>query len=40
MIDKDRDERFVIVIGRQYGSGGRRIGRMLARELGVQYNDK
>lgn len=40
MIDKDRDERFVIVIGRQYGSGGRRIGRMLARELGVPYYDK
>lgn len=34
------EDRFVIVIGREYGSGGRRIGRMLARELGVTYYDK
>lgn len=34
------DDRFVIVVGRQYGSGGRSIGRMLARELGVGYYDK
>lgn len=31
---------FLIVIGRQYGSGGARIGRMLAESLGVPYYDK
>lgn len=31
---------FVIVIGREYGSGGRRIGKMLAESLGVNYYDK
>lgn len=31
---------FVIVIGRQYGAGGRRIGRSLAEALGVPYYDK
>lgn len=34
------NERFLIVIGREYGSGGRRIGKMLADELGVSYYDK
>lgn len=33
-------DRFVIVIGRQYGSGGRRIGKMIAENLGVSYYDK
>lgn len=33
-------EHFLIVVGRQYGSGGRRIGRMLADRLGVAYYDK
>lgn len=33
-------DNFVIVIGREYGSGGRRIGKMLARRLGVSYYDK
>lgn len=33
-------EKFLIVVGRQFGSGGRQIGRMLARELGVKYYDK
>ena len=37
---KELDHKFVIVIGRQYGSGGRRIGKMLAKELGVTYYDK
>lgn len=31
---------FIIVIGRQYGAGGRRLGRMLADKLGVPYYDK
>ena len=35
-----RDKKFVIAIGRQYGSGGREIGRMVADMLGVKYYDK
>lgn len=31
---------FVIVIGRQFGSGGRKLGRMIADELGLPYYDK
>ena len=34
------DEKFVITIGRQLGSGGRAIGEELARRLGVGYYDK
>lgn len=34
------DKKFVITIARQYGSGGRTIGEMLAKELGVEYYDK
>lgn len=30
----------VITIGRQYGSGGRQIGKKLAEELGIPYYDK
>ncbi len=30
----------IITIGRQYGSGGREVGRMLAKELDVPYYDK
>ncbi len=33
-------KKYVITIGRQYGSGGREIGRMLADELGIRYYDK
>lgn len=33
-------ENFVIVVGREFGSCGRRIGQMLARELGISYYDK
>lgn len=33
-------EKFVITIGRGYGSGGRTIGKMLAEELGINYYDK
>ncbi|MCM1334900.1 MAG: cytidylate kinase-like family protein [Bacteroides sp.] len=32
-------ERFVITIARGYGSGGRRVGGLLARELGIKYYD-
>lgn len=34
------EEKYVITIGRQYGSGGREIGRMLADALGIKYYDK
>lgn len=33
-------EKFVIVIGRQYGAGGRKLGKRLAKELHVSYYDK
>ena len=29
----------VITVGRQYGSGGREIGTMLAQQLGITYYD-
>lgn len=38
--DNTSASEFVIVIGREYGSGGRRIGKRLADELGVRYYDK
>ena len=31
---------YVITIGRQFGSGGREIGRIVANKLGIQYYDK
>ena len=34
------DKRLVITIGRQCGSGGRRIGQMLAEQLGIKCFDK
>lgn len=33
-------EKYVITIARQYGSGGRTIGQMLAEKLGVHFYDK
>ena len=30
----------VITIGRQFGSGGRYVGRMLAEKLGIPFYDK
>lgn len=35
-----KPQEYIIVIGRQYGSGGRRLGRMLAEVLGIPYYDK
>ena len=29
----------IITIGREFGSGGRELGRRLARELGIEYYD-
>lgn len=34
------DSNFVITIGRQFGSGGRELGRNLADAFGIQYYDK
>ena len=33
-------ENIYITIGRQYGSGGREIGRKVAQALGIDYYDK
>jgi cytidylate kinase len=33
-------EKYVITIGRGYGSGGRTIGKMLSEELGIPYYDR
>ena len=33
-------DKWVVAIGRQYGSGGREIGRRVADELGIDYYDK
>lgn len=38
--ESDKNDNFLIVIGRQYGSGGRSLGRYIAKELGVTYYDK
>lgn len=37
---KTLEDKFLVVIGRQYGCGGRRIGRMIADSLGISYYDK
>lgn len=33
-------DNYVITIGRQFGSGGRELGRLLASRLGIAYYDK
>ena len=33
-------EKFTVCIGRQYGSGGREVGQLLAQKLGVTCYDK
>ena len=33
------ENNFVIVIGREFGSGGRTIGKLLASRLGIDYYD-
>ncbi len=35
-----REKNFVITIGRQFGSGGRELGKMLAKRFGIDYYDK
>ena len=36
----EEKKHFVITIGRQYGSGGRLVGKKLAEELGVHFYDE
>lgn len=36
----DEEQKYVITIGRQYGSGGREIGKLVADTLGISYYDK
>ena len=36
----NRDEKFVITINRELGSGGRSVGKKLAERLGVKFYDK
>ena len=36
----NKNEKFVITINREVGSGGRTVGRLLAEKLGVKYCDK
>lgn len=36
----EKQENFVVTIGRQMGSGGRELGRLLAERLGVEFFDK
>lgn len=36
----DNKKNFVITIGRQFGSGGRELGKMLAKRFGIEYYDK
>ncbi len=34
------EKRIVVTIGRQFGSGGRIVGKKLAEQLGIPYYDK
>lgn len=36
----NKDKNFVITIGRQFGSGGRELGKLLASTFGIEYYDK
>ena len=37
---RNTDMNTIITIGRQYGSGGREIGKKVAEKLGIPYFDK
>lgn len=39
-MDSDNSKKFVITIGRQFGSGGREIGKLVAEKLNIKYYDK
>ena len=36
----NKNEHFIITINRELGSGGRTVGRLIAKKLGVSYFDK
>lgn len=36
----DDNDKYVVTVGRQFGSGGRELGRLLADRLGIAYYDK
>lgn len=36
---KEHNDNYVIVIGREFGSGGRTIGKIIANRLGIEYYD-
>ena len=38
-LSDEGSQNYVIVIGRQFGSGGRTIGRKIASQLGIEYYD-
>jgi len=40
MANNDNKQNFTISIGRQFGSGGREIGKLVAQRLGIAYYDK
>lgn len=40
MENLDKTKNYVITVGRQFGSGGRELGRMLADRFGIAYYDK
>ena len=33
------EDKIILTVGRQFGSGGREIGQRLAQELGISYYD-
>lgn len=39
-MDRHLPEKFVITIGRSFGSGGRELGRLVAEKLGIAFYDK
>lgn len=40
MTSKESEGKIVVVIGREFGSGGRAVGRIVANRLGIPYYDK
>ncbi len=39
-MNNEKTDKWVVTIGRQFGSGGREIGRLVANQLGIDYYDK
>ena len=39
-MDPKENRNYVIAIGRQFGSGGREVGKLVAQMLGINYYDK